>query len=58
MITGIKTELKTWVESMASHFKPDKTHWCDGSQEEYDTLCQLLVDKGTFIKLNPKKTAK
>jgi phosphoenolpyruvate carboxykinase (GTP) len=55
MITGIKTELKTWVESMASHFKPDKTHWCDGSQEEYDTLCQLLVDKGTFIKLNPKK---
>jgi phosphoenolpyruvate carboxykinase (GTP) len=55
MITGIKTELKTWVESMASHFKPEKTHWCDGSQEEYDTLCQLLVDKGTFIKLNPKK---
>lgn len=55
MITEIKTELKTWVESMASHFKPDKTHWCDGSQEEYDTLCQLLVDKGTFIKLNPKK---
>jgi phosphoenolpyruvate carboxykinase (GTP) len=55
MITEIKTELKAWVESMASHFKPDKTQWCDGSQEEYDTLCQLLVDKGTFIKLNPKK---
>lgn len=55
MIASIKTELKTWVESMESHFNPDKTHWCDGSQEEYDTLCQLLVDKGTFIKLNPKK---
>lgn len=55
MITEIKTELKTWVESMANHFKPEKTHWCDGSQEEYDTLCQLLVEKGTFIKLNPKK---
>jgi phosphoenolpyruvate carboxykinase (GTP) len=55
MIASIKTELKTWVESMASHFKPEKTHWCDGSQEEYDTLCQLMVDKGTFIKLNPKK---
>jgi len=55
MISTIKTELKTWVESMADHFKPEKTHWCDGSQEEYDTLCQLLVDKGTFIALNPKK---
>lgn len=55
MISTIKTELKTWVESMADHFKPEKTHWCDGSQEEYDTICQLLVEKGTFIKLNPKK---
>ncbi|WP_194975411.1 phosphoenolpyruvate carboxykinase (GTP) [Aquiflexum lacus] len=55
MIANIKTELKTWVESMASHFNPEKTHWCDGSQEEYDSLCQLMVDKGTFIKLNPKK---
>jgi phosphoenolpyruvate carboxykinase (GTP) len=55
MISTIKTELKSWVESMSDHFKPEKTYWCDGSQEEYDTLCQLLVDKGTFIKLNPKK---
>lgn len=55
MISTIKTELKSWVESMADHFKPEKTHWCDGSQKEYDTLCQLMVDKGTFIKLNPKK---
>jgi len=55
MIAEIKTELKTWVESMASHFKPKNVHWCDGSQEEYDKLCQMLVDKGTFIKLNPEK---
>jgi phosphoenolpyruvate carboxykinase (GTP) len=55
MISTIKTELKSWVESMADHFKPEKTHWCDGSQEEYDAICQLLVDKGTFIPLNPKK---
>jgi phosphoenolpyruvate carboxykinase (GTP) len=55
MIAEIKTELKTWVESMASHFKPTNVHWCDGSQEEYDKFCQMLVDKGTFIKLNPAK---
>ncbi|RPA67610.1 phosphoenolpyruvate carboxykinase (GTP) [Cyclobacteriaceae bacterium YHN15] len=55
MIAEIKTELKTWAESMASHFKPSDVHWCDGSQEEYDKFCQMLVDKGTFIKLNPAK---
>lgn len=55
MITDAKLELKSWVEQMESHFTPEKVHWCDGSQEEYDMLCQQLVDKGTFIKLNPDK---
>lgn len=55
MIASIKTELKSWVENMARHFKPTNIHWCNGSQAEYDKLCQLLVDKGTFIKLNPEK---
>lgn len=55
MITATITELKDWVEAMVQHFQPENTHWCDGTQEEYDKLCQQLVDKGTFIKLNPAK---
>jgi phosphoenolpyruvate carboxykinase (GTP) len=48
-------ELKKWAEKLAGHFKPESIHWCTGSQEEYDSLCQKLVDKGTFIRLNPEK---
>ena len=46
--------LRTWVQEMVDLCKPDAVHWCDGSQEEYDELCQLLVEKGTFIRLNEK----
>ena len=48
-------KLVAWVTEMAALCKPDTVYWCDGSQEEYDRLCQLLVDKGTFKKLNPVK---
>jgi phosphoenolpyruvate carboxykinase (GTP) len=49
------SEIDAWVDTIAKHCEPAKIHWCDGSQEEYDTLCQMLVDKGTFIKLHPEK---
>ncbi len=55
MIAESKTALHPWIENMTAHLEPDMVHWCDGSKEEYDRLCQLLVDKGTFIKLNPEK---
>ncbi|MGF1640678.1 MAG: phosphoenolpyruvate carboxykinase (GTP) [Rhodospirillales bacterium] len=48
-------ELIAWVDEWAKLCKPDSVHWCDGSQAEYDRLCQELVDSGTFIRLNPKK---
>lgn len=50
-----RAELETWVKQMAAFMEAKNVHWCDGSQEEYDNLCNLLVQKGTFIKLNPEK---
>jgi phosphoenolpyruvate carboxykinase (GTP) len=47
--------LIAWVADMAALCKPAAIHWCDGSQEEYDALCQQLVAAGTFKKLNPAK---
>ena len=44
-----------WVEEVAALTTPDRIHWCDGSAEEYDELCQLLEDNGTFTKLSDAK---
>jgi len=48
-------KLLAWVADMASLCKPDTIYWCDGSDAEYQRLCQQLVDAGTFKKLNPVK---
>src|SRR5271157_3880220 len=50
-----RPQLRRWVEQMAVLCRPDDVVWCDGSQEEYDGLCQLLVQKGIFRLLNPEK---
>jgi phosphoenolpyruvate carboxykinase (GTP) len=46
-------ELAAWVSEIADLTKPDAVVWCDGSQEEWDRMTSLLVESGTFIKLNP-----
>ena len=44
--------LLRWVEKMADLTRPASIHWVDGSQQEYDSLCALLEDRGTFTRLN------
>ena len=48
-------KLKAWVAEMVDLCQPDRVHWCDGSPQEYEQLCQQLVDAGTFTRLNPQK---
>ncbi|MCA0329804.1 MAG: phosphoenolpyruvate carboxykinase (GTP) [Actinobacteria bacterium] len=48
-------KLLEWVEEVASLTQPDRIEWADGSDEEWDRLTQLMVDGGTFIRLDEQK---
>ncbi|MGH8559073.1 MAG: phosphoenolpyruvate carboxykinase (GTP) [Methylococcales bacterium] len=48
-------KLLAWVNKMAALCKPDRIYWADGSQQEYNSLCEQLVQAGAFTRLNPEK---
>lgn len=61
-MTTVATPQKTqhsallkWIDKMVAMCEPDTVHWCDGSQDEADSLFQLMLDKGMCVKLNEEK---
>ena len=55
MIETQNRKLLDWVDEVAALTQPDRVEWCDGSADEYDRLCRLLVARGTFTKLSELK---
>jgi phosphoenolpyruvate carboxykinase (GTP) len=53
--TTMNSKLLAWVDEIAHLCRPANIHICDGSQTEYDALCEMMVAGGTMIKLNPEK---
>ena len=53
--TSTNERLQQWVAKWAEVMQPDDIYWCDGSAEEYDRLCNELVEAGTFTKLDEAK---
>jgi phosphoenolpyruvate carboxykinase (GTP) len=52
--TGNQALIK-WIKDTAELCQPDRIYICDGSQAEYDRLCNEMVQGGTFIRLNEAK---
>ena len=47
-------KLINWINEIEALCEPSNIHWCDGSEDEYNRLCDELVEAGTFISLNPE----
>jgi phosphoenolpyruvate carboxykinase (GTP) len=47
--------LLRWVDAAVALCEPEDVHWCDGTADEYDRLCRLLVEFGTFERLADAK---
>lgn len=48
------SKILSWVGEMSALCQPDRVHWCDGSDGEYQALCELMIRSGTLIRLNER----
>jgi phosphoenolpyruvate carboxykinase (GTP) len=53
--TTSNQRLTKWVNDWAEVLRPDRIHWCDGTAEEYEQLCEAMIAGGTFTKLDETK---
>jgi phosphoenolpyruvate carboxykinase (GTP) len=44
-------KLEAWVNEVAAMCQPDRVHWCDGSQGEYDLMLRIMIQAGTAIEM-------
>ena len=51
----VNRALQKWVDEVTALCRPDRVHWCDGSQEEYDRLLAEMVEAGAATRLNPAR---
>ena len=49
-----RSDIAAWVAEIADLTAPRNVVWCDGSDEEWNRLTEILVDKGTFVRLEQK----
>ena len=47
--------LRQWVQEWAAWCQADQVHWCDGSLQEFNVLCDTLIRQGTFTRLDTSK---
>lgn len=48
-------KLENWVNEVKAMCQPDEVVWCDGSEQEYQAMLQLMIQGGTAIPLNEEK---
>ncbi len=52
---AVNESVRKWVQECAAICKPDKIHWCDGSEQEQHAMLELGIAEGVFIRLNQEK---
>ncbi|MFP3900642.1 MAG: phosphoenolpyruvate carboxykinase (GTP) [Acidimicrobiia bacterium] len=55
MAATTNQELVKWVDHWSGVLQPDRVEWCDGSDEEWERLTQLMLDTGTVERLDPAR---